>query len=1327
MLNKSSKKLRKCSAVFLSLTTLMWSMGVALSALVLLVSAKPVLAAAPTVMFVEIEPGTGSQSVRIGFSVEVDETTAETTTNYVLYLGETPYAANLATKSTANVVVDFSTALDSAVITPGTDGSTINISGVKVGEDTMTAVTGHGIFAEMDTDGGFYGPDVVINEVVVTPKSDWNDTTEGGDTKFDITHGTATPDEADEYIELRINTAGLDLSKDGGYYLEIYDTSYATGLIDGGGSGSGSNLGEWHTSENTTGIFDTVRYVGSGSVSSTVAGSFLVLGGLKGANLGENTHIALYRGSSEFVNMVSLGTFDDGYASDNATTVTSADAAHESNGRDNYGTDMGWNMGDFNFQAGSPGTENTYDPPLQLFGAFPFDATHVGLDFNEPPKSSTIIPANFTITKTSDSSTIAVSSAFVEAMGGGRFVKLTLASALAGSSEYSVAVGAGVTDSNDGAILAADRTRYFTGFSVDTTPPEITGINQPEATRIETYFSDENGVDISGAIITVTPTINVFSSWSSWDMVSLDLASQPVAGTTYTVTFTGVKDWPPPGGGTNTLVTNNTITFTGRDFATMDDGQPPYVMGTMPMDWSSEVARNIEKIQVGFSENMDASTIIATNAIELYEYTMSSGARGSEVTDATVAYDADLNAAIMTLTGSDLAANATYEIVVDSLVADQAGSTIGYDFSSFFITAGSTDTTPPYIFGTSVDGYWDDAKYNDVPVGEGIISVFFDSPLDPATVIDSNASDNGSHIMLSTTSAGETTYTYGEIEYDNYGWIADFKISSVLSANTDYTLTVTTDITDSAGNELPTEFIRRFTTAGTDSVAPTIQFADSDGTFVFIKFSEPLQQAQATNLTNYTLYSDAADDPITEITDMSSTAVAEYFAFDDAVEIRGLSLTPGNNFKIVVSGTIQDQSGNAIIANSSSTGEIFTMGQWQEELYIWDHYPYWGQNDVPTNVAALTAKFSDPLNSVSVSDSTVRLYDSSDELVTGTVSYKSDTNTVKFAPTSALSATSQYRWKLGTDIPANSISDINGNLLSFPFMVEFFTAAGIDEDAPEISSITPAQGTSSIATGLQMVEIFFDEAMDPSTINSGTIILATDADTAATHILGTIDYDPYGWRAEFRPSTVLTASTVHTVRVTTGVKDAAGVAFASAVNTTFTTAAADTVSPEVSWADADPWGLFVRFNEPVKEDLATATRNYTLITCASGSDLDEVGIVKSLTDKNINYNFWDNGIFIENLNLTAGTKFRVTVANVKDLSGNSINITPDTDSATVFRRIEGVDLTHNQWEGTVFDPTFQDSSPWTTYNYPMMGDRNAPLNLQRVEVGFSEAIAISTL
>ena len=1327
MLKKHKEKLKKFFAVFLSISTIMWSLGASLGALLFL--AQPVMAAPPTVMFVNIEDST-NKILRVGFSEEVDLTTAETAGNYTLHIGQDEYTPDTAIKQgspNSDVILDFTAVLTNAgvSITPGTEGDTLDISGVNnTSAETMAADSGRGIFAEMDTAGGFFGPDVIINEVVTNPQRDWNDTANGNGVAFDATYGDGNIDTADEYIELRINSAGVDTSADAAskYYLEIYNNDFSTKI-----GGITTNLEQYADPENTSGIFDTVRYItsGSGTKDSSEAGDFIVLGGLRGADLSDDVNISLFKGNGEFVNSVSFGAFDDGMVDDNAIACGGA-VDTENSGRDNYGTDMGWNKGDFYQQEGTPGTENTYDPPLQLFGVFPMDATHLGLDFNEPPKQETIITSNFTITPA-----IVVSNAMIEPNGGGRFIKLTLASAQTSDVDYALTVGSGVTDQGGNPIELADRTRHFMGFGEDTTPPEITGINQPDPTRLEVYFNDKNGVDSSAASITVAETanssntINVSNFWSNFDMVSIDLDSQPAAGTEYTVTFTGIKDWPLPGGNANVLVTGNTISFTGRDFAGMDDGNPPFVLGTMPMDASSDVATNISKIQVSFSEKMDASTITESN-IELYPYTVSSASRGTKVSPSSVFYDADLKTAIMELSGA-LDANQAYEIVVKSGVKDQSGTEFGYDFSSFFTTAGSDDTTPPNIFGTSIDEYWDagESKYKDIPVGVGRISINFDSPLDPSSVMDSDASDAGSPIMLSTTSGGTTSYVHGDVEYDNFGWVADFKINNVLSANTEYTLTVAASVKDSAGNFLPAQFTRVFTTSGTDTTAPTIQHADSGGSSVFIKFSEPVQQTQAANLLNYTLYSDANADPTTEISLTSATA--EYMLFDDAVEIRGLDLQPNDYFKIVVSGTIEDPSGNAISANSSFTSQIFQEGQWKDELHVWDNYPYGMQNDVPANIAALTARFSDALNSATVTTDTIKLYDDSDQSVAGTVSYKSDTNTVKFSPTASLNANARYRWKVGTDNPATSIKDINGNSLPFPFVVEFFTVSA-DSAAPAVSNINPADGETDVATALQVIEIFFSEGMDPSTINSGTIQIAKTSEIASgPYLSGTVDYDPFGFRAEFRPSSALVKNTEYTVRITTGVKDAAGNAIAQTDKTFTTINADDTSGPTVDWANADPYGLNIRFNEPVKEDLATATRNYTLITCAANEDLDDNGIAKSLTDKQINYQFWDNSIFIEDLNLTAGTKFRVTVSNVKDLADNSIQTGTDFSSETNFRKIETADLNYNQWEGMVFDPTFQDDSPWVVYNFPMPGDRNAPLNLQRVEIGFSEPIAISTL
>lgn len=770
---------RKIAAIFLSATTLMWSLGASLTALLLLANPAPVLAATPTIMFAELDTAdANNQTLRVKFSEAVDQTTAETEANYTLHHTTTfyPNTATRQTDTTMVVLVFTATLGPSNPIIIGDTGDTLDIIGVKDGaEANPTNIIGMHLFGGADMGGGFFGPAVIVNEAVSNPQRDWNDSTPGGATKFDAAYGTGTIDANDEYVELRINQAGLNLlqtATPNKYYLKIFNTDFTTVI-----GGSASNLEQYHATTNPAGIFDTVRYIGSGSAGNTAAGAFLVLGGLRNADLADNVHVALYSGPV-FMNSVSFGTFNDMMTDDNAAACGAATGT-EASGRDNFGTDMGWNKGDFYQQAGSPGTENTYDPPLKLFGVFQQDATHIGLDFNEPPKQDTITAGNFTITKVSDSSTIVVSSAFVESMGGGRFVKLTLASTPVSNMEYRVTVGAGVTDQTDKPLATTDRIRSFMGFSVDTTPPVITGINQPDSKRLEIYFQDQNGINVGDATVTVaetaTPanTIAVSGKWSSFDMVTLDLAAAPTAAMAYTVTFTGLKDWVMPA--PNTLTTNNTAAFTGKNFTTLlNDGMAPYVMRTVPMDFEASVPTNIKKITVGFSEKMDPATVIAAN-VKLYNYTMSTGALGSEITSGvTVAYNSDLQTATILLTNA-LAASSSYQIFVDgetvstaNAVKDLSGSAMGYNYTSIFTTGAGTDTTTANIISTGVDSYWDagTSKYKNVPVGIGRISVAFDGAMDSSTIVDSDASNAGSPIRISTTSGGITTYAYGSIEYD---------------------------------------------------------------------------------------------------------------------------------------------------------------------------------------------------------------------------------------------------------------------------------------------------------------------------------------------------------------------------------------------------------------------------------------------------------------------------------------------------------------------------------------------------------------------------------
>lgn len=106
-----------------------------------------------------------------------------------------------------------------------------------------------------------------------------------------------------------------------------------------------------------------------------------------------------------------------------------------------------------------------------------------------------------------------------------------------------------------------------------------------------------------------------------------------------------------------------------------------------------------------------------------------------------------------------------------------------------------------------------------------------------------------------------------------------------------------------------------------------------------------------------------------------------------------------------------------------------------------------------------------------------------------------------------------------------------------------------DTTAPTVSARSPLPTAIGAAVSGGVVTVTFSEAMDPASISATTITL-TGPSGAVT---GTVAIDTNNTRAVFTPSSRLAFETEYTATVTTGAKDAAGNALASAVSWKFNT------------------------------------------------------------------------------------------------------------------------------------------------------------------------------
>jgi hypothetical protein len=140
--------------------------------------------------------------------------------------------------------------------------------------------------------------------------------------------------------------------------------------------------------------------------------------------------------------------------------------------------------------------------------------------------------------------------------------------------------------------------------------------------------------------------------------------------------------------------------------------------------------------------------------------------------------------------------------------------------------------------------------------------------------------------------------------------------------------------------------------------------------------------------------------------------------------------------------------------------------------------------------------------------------------------------------------------------------------------VRIYERGNTDATAPTVSSVSPTEGATDVATTAN-AEVTFSEAMDPNTISSTNFTLSKEG--ASQPLTAQVSYNSTAKKATLNPSADLEAGTVYTATLkggTNGVKDAAGNPLAIDKVWSFTTAAAsstDTTPPETT-IDSGPSG-----------------------------------------------------------------------------------------------------------------------------------------------------------
>jgi len=495
------------------------------------------------------------------------------------------------------------------------------------------------------------------------------------------------------------------------------------------------------------------------------------------------------------------------------------------------------------------------------------NATNVALNsaitatFSEAMTASTLTTTTFTLNN-GVTGTVTYS---------GTTATFTPSSNLATNTTYIATITTGVKDAAGNAMTAAYTESFTTGTTIDNTPPTVSSTNPANAATgiavnaaITATFSETmTASTVTTATFTiggVTGTVN-YSGTTATFTPSSNLAYS----TTYTATITnGVKD-----AAGNAMAANNTWTFTT---GAAPDTTPPTVSSTSPVNNATGVAVNAA-ITATFSENMDAATI-STSTFTLnngvtgavtYSGTTATFTPSSSLAYST-AYTATISTAVTDLAGNHLAtaktwsfttgavpdttpptvsstnpANAATGVAVNAAITATFSEAVSNVTSATFTVAGVTGTvnysgttatfTPSSslaystTYTATISTGVKDLANNALAAAKtwsfttGAVpdttppTVSSTSPANGATgvavnpAISATFSEAVSNVTSATfTVAGVT----GTVNYS--GTTATFTPSSNLAYSNTYTATISTAVTDLAGNHLAAAKTWSFTT-----------------------------------------------------------------------------------------------------------------------------------------------------------------------------------------------------------------------------------------------------------------------------------------------------------------------------------------------------------------------------------------------------------------------------------------------------------------------------------------------------------------------------------
>src|SRR5205807_845984 len=431
-----------------------------------------------------------------------------------------------------------------------------------------------------------------------------------------------------------------------------------------------------------------------------------------------------------------------------------------------------------------------------------------------------------------------------------------------------------------------------------------------------------------------------------------------------------------------------------------------------------------------------------------------------------------------------------------------------------------------------------------VDLGE-IIGVRFSQPLDVRTLTSTSVTLTSGGALAATISPGEQ------------GLMLFVVPTAPLAAGTTYTLSLSSDIKDTAGNALapftsqfttvatpsitsfrqPPPKINRFTPAGQAPVSPgaattgstldttrptvsaTVPANAATGVAINGKIAVTFSKAMDTStITKATFALKQGSNPKEDDDEGEEEAGTVSYAGVTATFTPAGTLAPNTAYTATVKDRAKNLAGNALATDFSWS---FTTGVTPDTTR-----PVVSAT-VPANAATavainqtINAAFSKAIDPLTITTVTFILKQGT-TAVAGTVSYAGVTAT--FTPASALAPLTTF-----TATVTTGARDLAGNALAIDYGWSFTTGATPDTTRPTVSSTVPANAATAVAIN-QTINATFSKAMDPLTINTASLRVTGPGGTAVT---GTVGYDVTSKIATLTPASTLAPNAVYTATIT---------------------------------------------------------------------------------------------------------------------------------------------------------------------------------------------------